>query len=577
MRTTLFYEARKEQKIHFRFLRIFISCAILGCFPINGFLMGLPNHHLSHLSRFSSRPSPLLASSGPGNKGKFGSSRSERKARERARKLFAKGKPKSNQPKQTLTMDSTMQDLLRTVKLAETKTGIPELKSFRRFLSNNTEWESNYTQTELASLYTRAAVASLGLGNLPIVRWSLQKRESFVSPQAQFPKDSYDLVRALAKAGNLTEAWAVLDEELPVPSQNVSVTELDVKTRLKYRVKSLVSIISEYFSHDAHALAVDSCQKLAVLGPLVRQTDEPPSYWGVPWLRLVKAAAKGETLRRTGVKKDEEEKEPEVKGSTEMPCNMIYTVLNAMCTFPPNNDDLVYEAVSTALVRRVEFVKGAVTLEGCPKADRGEAAFIGRSNVGKSSLVNMITNRKSLAFTSQTPGKTQQFNFFAVNDKPGLEKEIRYGDEVEGKPDLDCFYMVDLPGFGFAVAPEQERTKWADFMKSYLAGRERLKVVFHLIDGRHGPIAEDATIMRFVSENLRKGVAYVIVLTKADKNVNKVSKVEHSGAIKGDIMTKLKDQMKENGVAKAWILITSARTRLGRLDLWRYLRHAAQG
>ena len=83
-----------------------------------------------------------------------------------------------------------------------------------------------------------------------------------------------------------------------------------------------------------------------------------------------------------------------------------------------------------------------------------------------------MTNRKALAFTSKTPGKTQQFNYFAVNDKPELARQIRYGDDVPGSKDLDSFYIVDLPGFGFAKVPQQQRQEWSDFMDEYLQQRK---------------------------------------------------------------------------------------------------------
>jgi GTP-binding protein len=190
-------------------------------------------------------------------------------------------------------------------------------------------------------------------------------------------------------------------------------------------------------------------------------------------------------------------------------------------------------------------------------------------------MTHQITNRKSLAFTSKTPGKTQQFNFFAVNDKPGKEKEVRYGDDVAGEKDLDSFYLVDLPGFGFARAPEHLRKDWARFMAEYLSSRKTLRVVFHLVDGRHGPINEDATIMRQVAESLPKNIAYVVVLTKADKNVKGASK-KRQGNVSMDVMNLLRETMRENKVGNAPVIVTSSETKLGRDDLWRYLRLAAE-
>ena len=134
-------------------------------------------------------------------------------------------------------------------------------------------------------------------------------------------------------------------------------------------------------------MAVSACAMLSELGPLVRRAGLTSETLDMPWLRLIQGAAKCETARRTGtIKVEAEEKD------IDLPCNVVYSVLNAMTTFPSDNDDLVYEAISNSLVRRVLFITGAVDMNGCPPADRGEAAFVGRSNVGKSSLVNMVGN-----------------------------------------------------------------------------------------------------------------------------------------------------------------------------------------
>jgi len=319
-------------------------------------------------------------------------------------------------------------------------------------------------------------------------------------------------------------------------------------------------------------MAVMALQMLKDMGPMARHLT--PDELDMPWLRLLSGAAQCETGRRKG------EVQPceGLANSVELPCNLAYSVLSAMSSFPSDNDDLIYEALSNCLVRRVLFIKGVVNMEGLPPPDRGEAVFIGRSNVGKSSLVNMITKRKSLAYTSKTPGKTQEFNFFAVNDKPGREKEIRYGDKVDGTKDDDSFYLVDLPGFGFAKVPDEQRKQWASFMGEYLQNRKNLKVVFHLIDSRHGPIDEDSNIMKQVGDNLPANVAYVVVLTKADKNVKgSAAKNGKIGKVSTAVMDKLREVMRENGVGKAPVLLSSAETKLGRDDIWRYLRRAAEG
>merc|ERR1711933_585025 len=167
---------------------------------------------------------------------------------------------------------------------------------------------------------------------------------------------------------------------------------------------------------------------------------------------------------------------------------------------------------------------------------------IGRSNVGKSSLVNMVTNRKSLAYTSKTPGKTQQFNYFAVNDKAERLREVKYGDKLDGEKDLDSFYIVDLPGFGFAKVPEEQRNKWSSFMSEYIQSRKTLSVIFHLADSRHGPTSEDVKIMKKFGEILPKKVNYILVLTKADKNV-KGSK-NKGGKVSRRVMDSLRNTLK---------------------------------
>jgi tRNA U34 5-carboxymethylaminomethyl modifying GTPase MnmE/TrmE len=133
-------------------------------------------------------------------------------------------------------------------------------------------------------------------------------------------------------------------------------------------------------------MAVSACAMLNELGPLVRKAGLTADGLQMPWLRLIQGAAKCEIARRAGTLKVED-----ATKETELPVNVVYSVLNAMTTFPSDNDDLVYEAISNSLVRRVLFITGAIDMNGCPPADRGEAAFVGRSNVGKSSLVNMVS------------------------------------------------------------------------------------------------------------------------------------------------------------------------------------------
>lgn len=141
-----------------------------------------------------------------------------------------------------------------------------------------------------------------------------------------------------------------------------------------------------------------------------------------------------------------------------------------------------------------EFEKGVVGASGLPVDGRIEIAFAGRSNVGKSSLLNALTRRKGLARTSNTPGRTQELNLFTA----------------EGMP----FRIVDMPGYGFAKAPKDAVDKWNRLIRSYLKGRVELARVFVLIDARHGLKKNDLEIMKMLDET---AVGYQLVLTKTDK------------------------------------------------------------
>ena len=109
--------------------------------------------------------------------------------------------------------------------------------------------------------------------------------------------------------------------------------------------------------------------------------------------------------------------------------------------------------------------------------------------------------------------------------------KVKYGDEVNGEKDADSFYIVDVPGFGFAKVPEKQRSNWSSFLSTYLNTRETLRVLFHLVDSCHGLIDEDANVMRSIADTMGKRVKYVVVFTKADKNVKNASKI-NQGSIK---------------------------------------------
>lgn len=143
-----------------------------------------------------------------------------------------------------------------------------------------------------------------------------------------------------------------------------------------------------------------------------------------------------------------------------------------------------------------DFVKGVVAMDGLPVADRAEICFAGRSNVGKSSLINALTGRKALARASNTPGRTQEVNYFALSDA-----------ERGG-------YLVDLPGYGFAEAPVAKVERWQALLKTYLSGRATLARAFLLVDSRHGVKAVDHEIMALLDT---AAVSFQVVLTKSDK------------------------------------------------------------
>jgi len=158
-----------------------------------------------------------------------------------------------------------------------------------------------------------------------------------------------------------------------------------------------------------------------------------------------------------------------------------------------DEDDV--EAARRIFAGPIAFLKSAPALEHLPEATAPEVAFAGRSNVGKSSLINALTNRNGLARTSNTPGRTQELNFFDV-----------------GEP--LSFRLVDMPGYGFATAPKDVVKTWRFLINDYLRGRQALKRAFVLVDSRHGLKPVDGDVMDMLDA---AAVSYRIVLTKADK------------------------------------------------------------
>lgn len=180
----------------------------------------------------------------------------------------------------------------------------------------------------------------------------------------------------------------------------------------------------------------------------------------------------------------------------------------------------------------IDFLKSAPTLEFLPGADLPEVAFAGRSNVGKSTLLNALTNRKGLARASNTPGRTQELNFFEVGNPPQ-------------------FRLVDMPGYGFAKAPPQVAKRWRFLINDFLRGRPTLKRTLLLVDARRGLKDIDRELMAMLDE---AAVSYRIVLTKADKLKDK----ELAATSKT-----LTEQAKGHAAAHPEILATSSETGLG--------------
>ena len=185
---------------------------------------------------------------------------------------------------------------------------------------------------------------------------------------------------------------------------------------------------------------------------------------------------------------------------------------------------------------RVEFLLSAPSLDFLPEADYPEVAFAGRSNVGKSSLINAVTGRRSIARTSVTPGRTQELNFFEVGDPTILR-------------------LVDMPGYGFAKAPPKVVEKWRRLVRDFLRGRAVLKRALVLIDSRHGIKPPDEEMLKMLDE---AAVGYRLVLTKADKV--KASELAAT-------LAKVEAQARKHVAAHPMIHVTSAEKGMGIAEL----------
>ena len=195
-------------------------------------------------------------------------------------------------------------------------------------------------------------------------------------------------------------------------------------------------------------------------------------------------------------------------------------------------------------IKSAEFVISNTDVKKCPDNGLPEYAFIGRSNVGKSSLINMLTNRKGLAMTSSKPGKTLLINHFVINDN---------------------WYLVDLPGYGYATAGKSMREKLKDIIESYILYREELTCLFVLIDCRHDPQPIDIEFMEWLGEN---GIPFSIIFTKIDK----LSKSKLSENLKA-----YRDKLFETWEELLPIFITSSEKGQGREELLGYIDQINKG
>jgi len=201
-------------------------------------------------------------------------------------------------------------------------------------------------------------------------------------------------------------------------------------------------------------------------------------------------------------------------------------------------DELI-EAARKFFQGPCEFVRGVVALDGLPPADYPEVAFAGRSNVGKSSLVNALTGRKTMARTSNTPGRTQEINYFLLSG---------------------AAYLVDLPGYGYAKVSKSQIAAWTGLVFAYLQGRPNLKRVMLLIDARHGVKESDREVMEMLDV---AAVSYQVVLTKCDK-----LKPGELAAREADVM----EALRKHVAAHPRVVLTSSVTNEGiadlRLEIW---------
>lgn len=192
------------------------------------------------------------------------------------------------------------------------------------------------------------------------------------------------------------------------------------------------------------------------------------------------------------------------------------------------------------VIKEAKFICSNTEVAKCPETTLPEYAFIGRSNVGKSSLINMLTERKKLAKTSSLPGKTQLINHFLIND---------------------TWYLVDLPGYGWARVSQTSREKWSKMIKAYLRNRKNLACVFLLIDSRLEPQKSDEEFAQMLGE---MGVPFVLVFTKIDKQSDQKTQAN---------IAAFRRKLLETWEELPPIFITSSEEKKGREDILQFITH----
>lgn len=221
---------------------------------------------------------------------------------------------------------------------------------------------------------------------------------------------------------------------------------------------------------------------------------------------------------------------------------MAGTLVDAKsCARGPSSGPLLLpEAVPTVRIDTAEFMLGAARLSQLPREGLPEIALAGRSNVGKSSLLNKLTGRRKLARISRTPGKTRELNLYKINER---------------------LIVVDLPGYGFAKVPEKVREEWGELIESYLNSREELAAIVHLIDARHAPTGDDVQMHEWIRHYR---VPALIAVTKVDK----IARGKRAAALR-----KVRNMLEPG--EETPVVFFSAETGEGSKELWGWMRDVA--